>query len=577
MSNPFGVPDGDQGISSLVDQSVILNTALVPKLPEIAITDGMIPIIDQIYSDSGSNSTFVPGTTLNFNFGNSTGKLVDWTQSRLVYDVNFQIEVNQTPSKDATVSAPQDQPLMLQDYGVYLALRHGAMVFSQVTFGGAGRPITINDFEMVALSQSLLRTCESNVDSHVGDISTHSTIRCGSTLPNFKPSTGQLFKGNYSGTIHVSVPLSSVMPMFGGVDNYLLSTTSGIELRLTVTTNNGIFSYVQPNWQLVWNSTKKGWIWKTEEKEAMGDLPFLNRFIENPTPDIIPFPEKNPNTAIWTLNTKLVNLSNVHIDMISTQHPDDTILQMINTISIQRGLFYPNQMCIATPFNIHISKNVTHHQLLIPVCAGYRNIDSVFCWWTKRGNYTKLVKMPMINVYTSLNGVFKTPVHGFRDHVYYPMVETAQQFNRCFGTVNSTLLSPMSDIMESYMPAYSNFLTPTADADGKRQDPSAETIQHAIEGEWAASDSFICNSTMWELEKSSWMNGPDFSQHANKYQIVFDLEHVTDSMEGDYTFWVIHRFDSYTHVYGGYINILTTKEEVAMALAQAQQGQAITA
>ena len=79
---------------------------------------------------------------------------------------------------------------------------------------------------------------------------------------------------------------------------------------------------------------------------------------------------------------------------------------------------------------------------------------------------------------------------------------------------------------------------------------------------------------MWELEKSSWMNGPDFSQHSNKYQIVFDIEYGPDQDE-EYTFWVVQRFDAYTHVYNGYINLLTTKEEVAMALAQAQAGQAI--
>ena len=73
------------------------------------------------------------------------------------------------------------------------------------------------------------------------------------------------------------------------------------------------------------------------------------------------------------------------------------------------------------------------------------------------------------------------------------------------------------------------------------------------------------------------MNGPDFSQHSNKYQLVFDLEAVPEGLAGDYVLWVCQRFDSYTHVYNGYINILTTKEEVAMALQQAQAGQAITA
>jgi hypothetical protein len=90
MANPFaahGVPDGNHEIQGLVDQAVILQSALVPKLPEIGITDGMIPIIDQVYPDSGSNSEFTPGTTINFNFGNAHGKLVDWTQSRLNFTV----------------------------------------------------------------------------------------------------------------------------------------------------------------------------------------------------------------------------------------------------------------------------------------------------------------------------------------------------------------------------------------------------------------------------------------------------------------------------------------------------------
>ena len=152
------------------------------------------------------------------------------------------------------------------------------------------------------------------------------------------------------------------------------------------------------------------------------------------------------------------------------------------------------------------------------------------------------------------------------------MTETAAQFNRCFGTVNSTLLAPMKDIMNAYKPVHQT--QGNACCVTNQAAPSDEQRRNAFKLETETHDSFIVNATMWELEKSSWMNGPDFSQHSNKYQIVFDIEYGPDQDE-EYTFWVVQRFDAYTHVYNGYINLLTTKEEVAMALAQAQAGQAI--
>ena len=96
-TNPFlqaGYPYPNQPeMGNLVDQAVVLNTALVPKLPEINIVDGMVPIIDKVYCDSGSPSEFTPGTTINFNFGNHKGKLIDWTQSRLCFNVNVSVIV----------------------------------------------------------------------------------------------------------------------------------------------------------------------------------------------------------------------------------------------------------------------------------------------------------------------------------------------------------------------------------------------------------------------------------------------------------------------------------------------------
>ena len=173
MTNPFagfGVPDATGGeISNLVDQAVVLQAALVPKLPEIGITDGMIPIIDQIYADSGSNSVFTPGTTINFNFGNSHGKLVDWTQSRLEFDIETQVTLTnfgaqrQIPGEDAgqyyssedipaiQIEGSKPDPsggqetnknvgrttgILIEENGIFCGLRNGAQAFSQVTFAG---------------------------------------------------------------------------------------------------------------------------------------------------------------------------------------------------------------------------------------------------------------------------------------------------------------------------------------------------------------------------------------------------------------------------------------------------------
>ena len=583
MTNPFagvGVPDGNQEIQGLVDQAVILQSALVPKLPEIGITDGMIPIIDQVYPDSGSASTFTPGTTINFNFGNAHGKLVDWTQSKLHYTVHCKTSFTTTTK----VSAGAKGEASFANGGIAMCLRHGGMMFSQVTFGGAGRPITINDFEMVALARSLLTTAESNVTSHIGDLSTHDWIGCGSVLPNFQVATGKDLEGGSTiemdVPIKVCIPLTSVMPMFGTVDNYLLSTTSGIELRLTVTTNNNVLNWcsaggTKDNQITTWKEWSK-WI------TASVDNPAEGRFRSGPLPITKAQLTAMENTSGQALNDDIVlsaprftHIDNVRIDLISTQHPDDYIVNMLNNICSTRGLFYPNQMFIATPFNCTIKKEAAqnHYAFLVPVVSGYRNIDAVFCWFTKQNDPSVLCKVPVTNIYTSLNGTFKMPVHGYQDHVYDNMVETAAQFNRCFGTINSTLLSPMKDIMNAYKPQYKTQGNANCGLNGTAPDDTNK--RKAMKLELDSNDSFIMNSTMWELEKSSWMNGPDFSQHSNKYQIVFDVEWGGDE-DTNYTFWVVQRFDAYTHVYNGYVNLLTTKEEVAMALAQAQAGQAVT-
>ncbi len=393
--------------------------------------------------------------------------------------------------------------------------------------------------------------------------------------------------------VHVSVPLTSVMPMFGTVDNYLLSTTSGIELRLTVTNHQNIFVFTSNTdsaYELSdWDASKGGFatflaglkrvpliggIFGAKGTVGQPNHIYYKHLVRNG----VPCPSRSLGSkadGTITLSARLERIKSIHVDLVSTQHPDDYILNMLNGICSTRGLFYPNQMHMCTPFNITLSESggPQHHSLLVPVVSGWRNIDSVFCWWTRRDDYTQLVKMPMLNVYTSLNGTFKTPVHSYRDRIWMPMTEQAQQFNRAFGTVNSKIISPMKDIMNEYLPEPATVLA--VGEQGEIKDSGK--LYSAICNEAAFSHSHICNSCVWELEKSSWMNGPDFSQHSNKYQIVFDLEAVPKGLAGEYVLWVCQRFDSYTHVYNGYINILTTKEEVAMALAQAQAGQAMTA
>ena len=157
--NPFlqaGYPYPNQPeMTNLVDQAVVLNTALVPKLPEINIVDGMVPIIDKVYCDSGSPSEFTPGTTINFNFGNHKGKLIDWTQSRLNFTVSVAVTVrdNGNVPDGAAPKTKQFRGCLLGTKNVRLCLRQGAMVFSQITIGGSGRPLTITDFEMCSLAK----------------------------------------------------------------------------------------------------------------------------------------------------------------------------------------------------------------------------------------------------------------------------------------------------------------------------------------------------------------------------------------------------------------------------------------
>ena len=95
------------------------------------------------------------------------------------------------------------------------------------------------------------------------------------------------------------------------------------------------------------------------------------------------------------------------------------------------------------------------------------------------------------------------------------MTETAHQFNRAFGTSNSTILSPLHEVMDSYLPSYTSNQLKT---DKTLED--YKLYQEIALAEYQLSDSFIANCTIWELEKSSWMSGPDLGNYNNKYQIV---------------------------------------------------------
>lgn len=585
MSNPFSSfpTEKQDDIHGLVDQAVVLNTALVPKLPEINVVDGMVPIIDQVYCDSGSTASFQPNTTINFNFGNAAGKLIDWTQSRLCFNVN--VGVTATDLKNTKM-----EDCHLGSKNVRCALRHGAMVFSQVTLGGAGRPLTINDFEMCALAKHLLTTCESNVNSRIGEITCHNFPGCSVALSNFLktelPGSQNNLTKNY--VIPVSIPVTSVIPQMQGVENYLNSVTTGIELRLTVSNNPGIFSFIAT--QSIDQTNPRG-AFSLQTQKRVTNTFFYNHFRENgvqfeggmeETEDYI-----SPGHAKVThkVEAKLVSISDVRIDMISTTHPDDTITQMLTNIAMSRGLYYPHQMCVCTPFNFTLPQGGGHFSVLVPVVSGYNNIDTMFVWFTTRGDYTKFRKLPIKNLYTSLNGTYKTPIHQYRDSITTPMVECGHQFNRAFGTCSSTILSPLHEIMNAYMPQKATedlFYTYPAASEwiqGELKDPQkkAQYLLKCQEIEYNNSDSFIANSCVWELEKTAWMSGPDFANYANKYQIVFDIDAISmtpaeitaKKNEREFTLWVCQRVDCYTHIRNGYLSLLTSKREVAMSLQNA--------
>ena len=195
--NPFlqaGYPYPNQPeMTNLVDQAVVLNTALVPKLPEINIVDGMVPIIDKVYCDSGSPSEFTPGTTINFNFGNHKGKLIDWTQSRLNFTVSVAVTVrdNGNVPDGAAPKTKQFRGCLLGTKNVRLCLRQGAMVFSQITIGGSGRPLTITDFEMCSLAKQLLTLCEGNIRSRIGELTAKDFPGCSVMLADMNESDAQ--------------------------------------------------------------------------------------------------------------------------------------------------------------------------------------------------------------------------------------------------------------------------------------------------------------------------------------------------------------------------------------------------
>ena len=612
LANPSENPFASHGYTepqspqNLVDRAVVLSTSLVPKLPEINIVDNMVPIIDLVYSDSGSNCEFVPNTTINFNFGNHKGKLIDWTQSRICFDVQVTMKVT-----DLGAEANQFQACLLGTKKVRLCLRNAAQVFSQVTVGGAGRPLTINDFEMVALCKHLLSTCESNTRSRIGELCTKEFPGCSTYLPDIPTDTAAISKTiERVITIPVSMPVVNVLPVFNNVDNYLNSVTTGIELRLTVSPNKGIFCLLATEEVDTTAPVTKQTGFLFLKKDTQEQLPITNTyFYKQFRPNPCRFEGNVENKGIMLLSNdtqnvthsvemSLLKISNVRIQMISTNHPDDNIVSMLTGIALKRGLFYPHQMCICTPFNFTLNRGTTHHIVLAPVVSGYNNIDTVFIWFTERDNFTHLKKLPITNLYTSLNGSFKTPTHNYRDKINENMTECAHQFNRAFGTCNSTILSPLHEIMDAYMPSVpTNMLKSTENKlSGGKWVPAEEAeadkyvvwnpatgrphnektyMEKVAQWEYEMSDSFITNSCVWELEKDSWMGGPDFSDYSNKYQIVFDVENMKfpDDRESQaMTLWVVQRCDCYTHIRNGYMQLLTSKKEVALALAQAGTG-----
>ena len=461
------------------------------------------------------------------------------------------------------------------------------MVFSQITIGGSGRPLTITDFEMCSLAKQLLTLCESNVRSRIGELTAKDFPGCSVMLADTAESNAD----DYITLIYkipVSIPVTNVIPLFQNVDNYLNSVTTGVELRLTVTSNNNIFCFTSTEpmdrtnsvsksiWQRIASWFKGGSVDTTE----ISNKHYYKHYIPNGS-SIVGVPQTDdggeyPQTANFshTITAYLQSLSDVHIDLISTERPDDNVTNLLTEISVTRGLFYPHQMYVCTPYNfVFNATKRTSHNVLVPLVSGYNNLDTMFIWFTKRGEYTNLVKLPIRNLYTSLNGTYKTPTHNYNDVVWENMTETAHQFNRAFGTSNSTILSPLHEVMDAYMPSYTS--------NQYKADTSitldAEKYQKIALAEYTLSDSFIANCTIWELEKSSWMSGPDLGNYNNKYQIVFDIDQIypagaTVHENESLTLWVCQRCDCYTHIRNGFMQLLTSKKEVAIALQAASAG-----
>ena len=298
------------------------------------------------------------------------------------------------------------------------------MVFSQITIGGSGRPLTITDFEMCSLAKQLLTLCESNVRSRIGELTTKDFPGCSVMLTD-TPPTDDASAVRLHLKIPVSIiPVTNVIPLFQNVDNYLNSVTTGVELRLTVTSNDNIFCFTSTEPMDRTNSVSKslwqsiaGWFKDdTVDTTQISNKQFYKHFIPNGS-EIAGVPQAydggeyptDENTT-HKLYAHLQSLSDVHIDLISTERPDDNVTNLLTEISMTRGLFYPHQMYVCTPYNfVFDATKRTSHNVLVPLVSGYNNLDTMFIWFTRRGEYTNLVKIPIRNLYTSLNGTYKTP------------------------------------------------------------------------------------------------------------------------------------------------------------------------
>ena len=152
------------------------------------------------------------------------------------------------------------------------------------------------------------------------------------------------------------------------MDNYLNSVTTGIELRLTVSPNKGIFCLlateeVDTSAPVTKQTGHLFWKGQTTEVIPVTNTYFYKQFRPNPCK----FEGQVENKGILLMQNDAANcthsvemtldrISNVRIQMISTNHPDDNIVSMLTGIALKRGLFYPHQMCICTPFNFTLPR-----------------------------------------------------------------------------------------------------------------------------------------------------------------------------------------------------------------------------